>query len=95
MGYKFKYEAVLSSELRVLTELNFEINLTTPYDFMELLLEILDREVRELPTKDFYRIGVNMLFKYYSCREEIYKQLYETMTGRTKDLSGRYGGFFF
>jgi hypothetical protein len=89
MGYKFNAEAVLNSELRVLKTLDFDINITTPYHFVELLFEVLGRQMHELEVKVFYYIAVSVLYKFYPFQEEIYGELHLAVSGQTKDLSGQ------
>ena len=89
MGFKYKLESILASELRVLKTLDYIANIPTPFSYVELLLEVLSRKIPEFEAKHLYYICVSMFYKYYNKREKIYAMLYETVTGRTKDLSGK------
>lgn len=89
MDYNYSLESILSSELRVLKHLNFRLNIMTPYQFMEILLEILGHNMPELEPKAFYLIAVRLLEIFYCTRDEIYNRLYESFTGRTRDFTIR------
>jgi len=78
----------MNSELRILKYLDFKLNITTPYQFVEILLEILGHNT-ELESKIFYLISVKILECFYCMRDEIYNRLYESITGRTKDKNDR------
>jgi hypothetical protein len=77
----------MHSELRVLKYLSFRLNISTPYEFMEILLEILGSNEPTLEPKIFYLIGVRIMEYFYYARDEIYSRLFEAVTGRTRDLS--------
>ena len=85
LGYIYSLESIMNSELRVLKYLDYKINLSTPFTFMEILLEILDKNNPELESKIFYLIGCKVLECFYCLRDEIYSRLYESITGRTRD----------
>jgi hypothetical protein len=85
MGYVYGLNSILNSEMRVFKYLDYKLNLTTPYNFMETLLEVLGNNNEKLNPKIFYDIGVKILERFYYSRTQIYDRLYECMTGRSKD----------
>ena len=85
LGYHFSAQSVMNSELRVLKYLDYRVSVATPFDFVELLLEILGRNVPDLNPTIFYLIGMKVLECFYCQRDKIYERLYESITGRSAD----------
>lgn len=79
----------MNSEIRVMKYLDYKLNLDTPFSLMEVLLEILSNNLIQFNPQIIHAIGVKILECYYCQREEIYNRLYETMTGRSRDLLDR------
>ena len=90
IGIKCNVETVLKSEIRVFSTLKFVINkYHTLHDYVEILIEVLGRKLpADWISERFYLICVSVMYKYYNYRNQIYTKLYETISGRTKDLSG-------
>lgn len=85
LGYNFKLDAVLNSELRVMKYLNYNLNTPTPHEFIEVLLEILGNNEPQLQVKPVYWVSVQILECFYLNRTKIYDRLYESFTGRTRE----------
>lgn len=89
MGYNYNLDSILNSELRVLKYLDYKLSIPTPYQFMEILLEILGHNLPMLEPKAFFIIGVKILECFYCSRDQVYDRLYESFTGRTRDIGDR------
>ncbi|RMZ93842.1 Cyclin N-terminal domain-containing 1 [Brachionus plicatilis] len=89
LGYKFSFESILNSELRVLKYLDFRLNILTPYNVVETLLEILGHNLKNSQPKALYIISIRLLESFYFCKEQIYKRLYESFSGKAKDHTER------
>lgn len=85
----FSLVSIMHSEIRVMKYLDYKLNLPTPFSLMELLLEILKNNLVQINSQILHAIGVKIIESYYCQREEIYDRLYETMTGRSRDLYNR------
>lgn len=89
LGYNFGLTSILNSEIRVMKYLNYKLSLQTPYSFMEILLEISSKNLPQIETKILKLIGTKILECFYCQRENIYDRLYESMTGRSRDMNER------
>jgi hypothetical protein len=90
LGYNYSIESIMSSELRVFKYLNFRLNVPSPCQFVEILLEILNvnnDNMIGLDTNIIHLIAMKVLECFYCEREHIYDRLYESMTGRSRDSS--------
>ncbi len=81
--------SIMSSELRVMKCLEYRLSLPTPFTFMEVLLEVLEHNEPQIESKILRAIGINVLECFYCEREDIYDRLYESMTGRSRDVINR------
>ena len=84
-GHYFRIDMISNSERRVLKYLNFQLNLPTPYMFIETLLEVLGHNETEIETNTLYKIACKVLEGFYYSRKYIYDRLYECFTGRTRE----------
>ncbi|XP_064492585.1 cyclin N-terminal domain-containing protein 1 isoform X3 [Pseudopipra pipra] len=69
------YSELLESELAVLNTLHFQINVSTPLAYVELLLEVLGHNGCLLPAKPLHHMCVQLLDFCYLSRETIYNTL--------------------
>ncbi|XP_064030192.1 cyclin N-terminal domain-containing protein 1 isoform X2 [Pogoniulus pusillus] len=72
------YNELLESELAVLKTLHFQINVSTPLAYVELLLEVLGYNGCLLPVKPLHQMCVQLLDFSYLTRDPIYSTLLET-----------------
>ncbi|XP_073428396.1 cyclin N-terminal domain-containing protein 1 isoform X2 [Dendrobates tinctorius] len=70
--YSYKKEDVLRSELTVLKTLNFQINLHSPFTYVEMLLEVLGHNGCSLQLKDMHEICGMVLDLVYLLRTPMY-----------------------
>ncbi|NXS61219.1 CNTD1 protein, partial [Brachypteracias leptosomus] len=70
-------EELLESELTVLNTLHFQINVSPPLAYVELLLEVLGHNGCLLPTKSLHQMCVQLLDFSYLMRDTIYNTLLE------------------
>lgn len=82
LGYKFSFESILNSELRVLKYLDYRLNIITPYNVVETLLEILGHNLKNSEPKALYIVAIRLLESFYFAKEKIYEKLYESITGK-------------
>ena len=80
----FSIDNINASQMRVLKSLDYKINLLTPYNIIELLLEILDKNEQFSETKILYVLSIKILELFYFEREEVYKCLFKAFTDRDK-----------
>ena len=80
----FSLVSIKKSELRVFKYLDFQANLTTPCDFIEILLETFGEMNGLVEIKILYMISIKILEVFYCQRDEIYSKLFHAMTGREK-----------
>lgn len=80
----FAEKTINASQLRVFKYLNYKINLTTPYNFIQIFLEILSKNENLPETKTLYVISIKLLELFYFEREEVYKSLFKAFTERDK-----------
>lgn len=84
-GHDVKLHVIVYSERRVLQYLDFNMNMPTPYLFVEALLEILGHNEPKLNINCIYLITCRVLEAFYYIRKSIYDRLYESFTGRTRE----------
>lgn len=82
LGYKFSFESILNSELRVLKYLDYRLNIITPYNVIETLLEILGHNLKNSEPKILYIVTIRLLERFYYAKEKIYEKLYQSITGK-------------
>ncbi|NXU57488.1 CNTD1 protein, partial [Turnix velox] len=75
LKYSYTKEELLESELAVLNSLQFQINMSTPLAYVELLLEVLGHNGCMLPTKPLHQMCVQLLDFSYLTRDSIYDTL--------------------
>jgi hypothetical protein len=80
----FSESNINASQLRVLKYLKYKINLITPYNFIQIFLEILSKNENLSETKILYVISVKILELFYFEREDIYNSLFKSFTERDK-----------
>lgn len=85
LGYKFSFESILNSELRVLKYLDYKLNIITPYNILETLLEILGHNLKNSEPKVLYIIAIRLLESFYFSKEIIYQTLFESYSHKSKD----------
>jgi len=85
-------EAIKASEIEVLTFLDYRVNLITPYNFIEALLEILCQNKTQLKEqiKILFVISTKIIQCFYFHRDEIYDVLFQTITGLSNTKRDRY-----
>ncbi|XP_022278674.1 cyclin N-terminal domain-containing protein 1 isoform X3 [Canis lupus familiaris] len=75
LGYVHTKEELLESELDVLKSLNFQINLSTPLAYVEMLLEVLGYNGCLVPATRLHATCLTLLDLVYLLREPIYESL--------------------
>ncbi|XP_069490273.1 cyclin N-terminal domain-containing protein 1 [Ambystoma mexicanum] len=75
LGYSYKKEELLQSELTVLKALQFQMNVCSPFSFVEMLLEVLGHNGCLLPMKNLHAICLKILDLVYLLRNSIYETL--------------------
>ncbi|XP_069098121.1 cyclin N-terminal domain-containing protein 1 [Pleurodeles waltl] len=75
LGFSYKKEEILQSELTVLKTLKFQINVCTPFSFVEMLLEVLGHNGCLLPLKELHETCLKLLDLVYLLRSSIYETL--------------------
>ncbi|XP_035203751.1 cyclin N-terminal domain-containing protein 1 isoform X3 [Oxyura jamaicensis] len=78
LKYSYTKQELLESELAVLETLQFQINVSTPLAYVELLLEVLGHNGGLLPAKPLHQMCVQLLDFLYLKREAIYDTLLKT-----------------
>uniref|UniRef100_A0A8B9SNU3 Cyclin N-terminal domain containing 1 n=1 Tax=Anas platyrhynchos TaxID=8839 RepID=A0A8B9SNU3_ANAPL len=78
LKYSYTKQELLESELAVLETLQFQINVSTPLAYIELLLEVLGHNGCLLPAKPLHQMCVQLLDFLYLEREAIYNTLLKT-----------------
>jgi hypothetical protein len=74
-GHQYSNNAILQSEIRVLTTLLFNVQVTSPLVYMETLLETLGYNVADIDVKELHSVGVKVLDVSYLLRSEVYSEL--------------------
>ncbi|NXG64330.1 CNTD1 protein, partial [Hemiprocne comata] len=75
LKYFYTKQELLESELAVLKTLHFQINLSTPLAYVELLLEVLGHNGCLLPARPLHQMCVQILDFSYLTRDSIYDTL--------------------
>ncbi|XP_009281181.1 PREDICTED: cyclin N-terminal domain-containing protein 1 isoform X2 [Aptenodytes forsteri] len=75
LKYSYTKQELLESELAVLRTLHFQINVSTPLAYVELLLEVLGHNGCLLPAKPLHRMCMQLLDFSYLTRDTIYDTL--------------------
>ncbi|XP_026720613.1 cyclin N-terminal domain-containing protein 1 isoform X1 [Athene cunicularia] len=75
LKYSYTKQELLESELVVLKALHFQINVSTPLAYVELLLEVLGHNGCLLPAKPLYQMCIQLLDFSYLTRDAIYNTL--------------------
>ncbi|XP_056218605.1 cyclin N-terminal domain-containing protein 1 [Falco biarmicus] len=75
LKYSYTKQDLLDSELAVLKTLHFQISVSTPLAYVELLLEVLGHNGCLLPAKPLYQMCVQLLDFSYLTRDSIYDTL--------------------
>ncbi|XP_045155468.1 cyclin N-terminal domain-containing protein 1 isoform X3 [Echinops telfairi] len=75
LGYQYTKEELVESELDVLKSLNFQINLTTPLAYVEVLLEVLGYNGCLVPATQLHATCLTLLDLVYLLHDPIYESL--------------------
>ncbi|KFQ94568.1 Cyclin N-terminal domain-containing protein 1, partial [Nipponia nippon] len=75
LKYSYTKQELLESELAVLKTLRFQINVSTPLAYVELLLEVLGHNGCLLPAKPLHQMCMQLLDFSYLTRDTIYDTL--------------------
>ncbi|NXU80314.1 CNTD1 protein, partial [Oreotrochilus melanogaster] len=75
LKYSYTKQELLESELLVLKTLHFQINVSTPLAYVELLLEVLGHNGCLLPAEPLHQVCVQLLDFSYLTRDSIYDTL--------------------
>ncbi|XP_009553672.2 cyclin N-terminal domain-containing protein 1 [Cuculus canorus] len=75
LKYSYTKQELLESELAVLETLQFQINVSTPLVYVELLLEVLGHNGCLLPAKPLHQMCMELLDFSYLMRDTIYDTL--------------------
>ncbi|NWV01686.1 CNTD1 protein, partial [Upupa epops] len=75
LKYSYTKQELLESELTVLKTLHFQINMSTPLVYVELLLEVLGHNGCLLPAKPLHQMCMQLLDFSYLTRGPIYDTL--------------------
>ncbi|XP_005139927.2 cyclin N-terminal domain-containing protein 1 isoform X1 [Melopsittacus undulatus] len=75
LKYSYTKQELLESELTVLKTLHFQVNVSTPLAYVELLLEVLGYNGCLLPTKPLHQMCIELLDFSYLARDAIYDTL--------------------
>ncbi|XP_003213172.1 cyclin N-terminal domain-containing protein 1 [Meleagris gallopavo] len=75
LKYSYTKQELLESELAVLETLQFQINVSTPLAYIELLLEVLGHNGCLLPAKPLHQMCTQLLDFFYLRRDTIYDTL--------------------
>ncbi|XP_051894347.1 cyclin N-terminal domain-containing protein 1 [Pristis pectinata] len=75
LGYSYKREDLLDSELLVLKTLSFRVNVPSPFTHTELLLEVMGYNDPSVPVKHLHSISLKVLTFVYLMRNTIYENL--------------------
>ncbi|NXC46112.1 CNTD1 protein, partial [Penelope pileata] len=78
LKYSYTKQELLESELAVLETLQFQINVSTPLAYIELLIEVLGHNGCLLPAKPLHQMCVQLLDFFYLKRDTIYDTLLNT-----------------
>jgi hypothetical protein len=87
MNFNYDSKAILESEIKVLKVLDYRLNLPTPFQFLELLLEILGHNHKEIDVSILYTISIKILECFCCSKKEILMKLYEIYNAGNNDSS--------
>ncbi|NXH11932.1 CNTD1 protein, partial [Bucco capensis] len=77
LKYSYTKQELLESELAVFKALHFQINMSTPLAYVELLLEVLGHNGCQLPAEPLHQVCLQLLDFSYLTRNLIYSTLLE------------------
>ncbi|NXG71031.1 CNTD1 protein, partial [Baryphthengus martii] len=77
LKYSYTKQELVESELAVLKTLRFQINVSTPLAYVELLLEVLGHNGCLLPAEPLHEVCLQLLDFSYLTRDTIYSTLLE------------------
>ncbi|XP_023573855.1 cyclin N-terminal domain-containing protein 1 isoform X1 [Octodon degus] len=83
LGYPYTKEELLESELDVLKSLDFQINLSTPLEYVEMLLEVLGYNGCAVPATQLHATCLTLLDLVYLLHEPVYRSLLRSAVGNT------------
>uniref|UniRef100_A0A8C2W182 Cyclin N-terminal domain containing 1 n=1 Tax=Chinchilla lanigera TaxID=34839 RepID=A0A8C2W182_CHILA len=83
LGYPYTKEDLLESELDILKSLDFQINLSTPLEYVEMLLEVLGYNGCVVPATQLHATCLTLLDLVYLLHEPVYKSLLRSAVGNT------------
>uniref|UniRef100_A0A8C8RCY9 Cyclin N-terminal domain containing 1 n=1 Tax=Pelusios castaneus TaxID=367368 RepID=A0A8C8RCY9_9SAUR len=75
LEYSYTKQELVESELVILKALRFQINVSTPFAYVELLLEVLGHNGCLLPIKQLHKMCMHLLDLTYLMRNIIYDTL--------------------
>ncbi|XP_038634467.1 cyclin N-terminal domain-containing protein 1 isoform X2 [Scyliorhinus canicula] len=75
LGYSYKREDFLDSELLVLETLSFQVNVPSPFTHTEILLEVMGYNDPSVPVEHLHGIALKVLKFVYLMRNTIYENL--------------------
>ncbi|XP_067397499.1 cyclin N-terminal domain-containing protein 1 isoform X2 [Emydura macquarii macquarii] len=78
LDYSYTKQELVESELAILKVLCFQINVPTPFAYVELLLEVLGHNGCLLPMKQLHKMCMQLLDVIYLMRNIIYDTLLKT-----------------
>ena len=81
MGETSDLASILDSEMKVLKSLDYLINIPTPYQYLELILELLGMNKKDVDTTELHGVAVKVLEVFYYSREEYVTNLCTAYTG--------------
>lgn len=87
MNFNYDSNAIRESEIKVLKVLDYRLNLPTPFQFLELLLEILGHNHQEINVGILYTISVKILECFCCSKKEVLMKLYEVYNAGKNDLN--------
>ncbi|XP_028674943.1 cyclin N-terminal domain-containing protein 1 [Erpetoichthys calabaricus] len=83
LGFSYKKETILESELRILKTLNFSLNVQNPLMYIETLLEVWGYNDSAVPIIDVYKTCLAVLQFVYLQRNPIYQKLLVAAVGNS------------
>ncbi|EHB18359.1 Cyclin protein 1 [Heterocephalus glaber] len=83
LGLPYTREELLDSELDILKSLDFQINLPTPLEYVEVLLEVLGYNGCVVPATQLHATCLTLLDLVYLLHEPVYKSLLRAAVGNT------------
>ncbi|XP_010633837.1 cyclin N-terminal domain-containing protein 1 isoform X3 [Fukomys damarensis] len=81
LGYPYTKEELLESELDVLKSLDFQINLSTPLEYVEMLLEVLGYNGCVVPATQLHATCLTLLDLVYLLHGPVYESLLRAAVG--------------